>query len=41
MAFDPDKPDPISLDISPANGGMSSNQGGWDENEAPEGKARG
>jgi hypothetical protein len=35
------KPDPISLDISPANGGMSGNQGGWDESEAPEGEARG
>ena len=30
------KPDPISLDISPANGGMSGNQGGWDEGQAPE-----
>ncbi len=35
------KPDPISLDISPANGGMSGNQGGWDESEAPEGEAGG
>src|SRR5437667_12322947 len=34
------KPDPISLDISPANGGMSDNQGGWDEGEAPEGQTR-
>ena len=35
------KSDPISLDISPANGGMSTNQGGRDEREAPKGKARG
>ena len=35
------KPDPIFLDISPASGGMSTNQGGRDEDEAPEGKARG
>jgi Double zinc ribbon len=33
------KSDPISLDISPANGGMSNNQGGRDESEAPEGEA--
>src|SRR5712691_5322893 len=32
--------DPISLDISPANGGMSGNQGGWDEGQAPEGQTR-
>ena len=34
------KSDPISLDISPANGGMSGNQGGWDEGQAPEGQTR-
>jgi hypothetical protein len=34
------KPDPISLDISPASGGMSSNQGGWNEGEVPEGQTR-
>jgi hypothetical protein len=33
------KADPISLDISPASGGMSPNQGGRDEREAPEGEA--
>jgi hypothetical protein len=33
------KSDPIFLDISPANGGMSTNQGGRDEIEAPEGEA--
>jgi hypothetical protein len=33
------KSDPIFLDISPANGGMSTNQGGRDESEAPEGEA--
>jgi hypothetical protein len=35
----PLKSDPVFLDISPANGGMSSNQGGRDEIEAPEGEA--
>jgi hypothetical protein len=35
------KSDPISLDISPANGGMSTNRGGRDEREGPKGKARG
>ena len=34
-----DKPDPIFLDISPASGGMNTNQGGRDESEAPEGEA--
>ena len=34
------KSDPISLDISPANGGMSGNRGGWDEGQAPEGQTR-
>ena len=33
------KSDPIFLDISSANGGMSTNQGGRDESKAPEGKA--
>ena len=33
------KSDPIFLDISPASGGMNSNQGGRDESKAPEGKA--
>jgi class 3 adenylate cyclase len=32
------KPDPISLNISPANGGMSINQGGRDDSEAPQGE---
>src|SRR5439155_7140052 len=36
----PAKSDPISLDISPANGGMSGNRGGWDEGQAPEGQTR-
>ena len=31
------KPDPIFLDISPASGGMSTNQGGRDERKAPQG----
>src|SRR2546425_1202332 len=35
------KSDPISLDISPANGGMSGNQGGWDEGQPPKGKPGG